>query len=178
MSTSFYIDFGMLFQIVCFDLFEKLVPKPTPKLRVLGSIWPPRAHQKRSWNKNLIFYLYWFEIGSIVDQFRCHIDSFFMTFDAVVDTCFVDLELAPPSNHGSWFVGFSKGAAVTLRVYNDFWHPFWHFFFDLFKNVQKHRFHCRTNIVDMFFASKSIYFQIAKILIFSYFFKTVPRERF
>jgi hypothetical protein len=31
-----------------------------------------------------------------------------MTFDAVVGTCFVDLDLAPPPNHGKRFAGFSR----------------------------------------------------------------------
>ena len=47
-----------------------------------------------------------------------HFGPFFMPLG--VGTRFVELEPATPSNHGSWFVCFSKGAAVTLRVYNDF----------------------------------------------------------
>ena len=56
-------------------------------------------------------------------------------FDALFDTCFVDLELAAPPNHGRRFASFSR--VRRLRSVSTMPFSILHRFFDLFKNLQK-----------------------------------------
>ena len=54
---------------------------------------------------------------------------------------------------------------------HDFWHPIGHQLFDFFKNLQKRRFHCKTNTLGMYSASTNCHFR-SKFVWFFMFFKT------
>ena len=97
-------------------------------------ITPPRRHL--DFNR---FYL----------DFSTHVGAFFTTFDAVVNTCFVDLELAPPSNRGNRFPSFKGCGGYATR-------PQWLLRSTCSKPCKSFR--CETNISDMCFASKNIHF--------------------
>ena len=95
----------MPFQMGFFRFWREMAPKTGPGkggfLCRFASKAPPRTVPKRIRGANSISYRFCIDFGP-------HFGPFSMTFDAVVGTCFVDLKLAPPPNHGKLFAGFSR----------------------------------------------------------------------
>ena len=69
---------------------------------------------------------------------------------------------------------FLKGAAVTLRVHNDFRGPFWHRFFIIFVNDQKPWNRWQFYTFNRFWLSKDSHFPIKISLFFHVFSKPLP----
>ena len=100
----------------------KMGPKTTPPTITRRRFWPPRTLPERLRGA-----------GSILHRFGNLFGTFFLTFDAVFGTCFIDLELAPPPNHGTWLAGFSRVRRLRSAPTINFWPPFWRRFFDFFQ---------------------------------------------
>ena len=153
LSTLFYINVLMPFRIVFFNVCEKLVPKLLPKqplslLRghVLAFRNTPRTHP---WHP-LDFASIW---GAIFE-------FLFVPIAVVFGTRVVELELAPASNHGSWFAGFSSVRRLRFASTLTFEDPFGIVF------------SCEWSIIN-----KSVVFQYF-FIVFSWLSKTAPGDYF
>ena len=141
--ASFLEPFGFKFQhyftLICWclfkwyfsDSFEKWVPKLGSKEVNQFCVWPPWTVPKRIRVANSISYRF-------CNDFGIHVGAFSMTCDAVVGTCFGDLELAPAPNHGKRFAGFSRVRRLRSPSTRTFGVPFgsvFHHFFLRFGTI-------------------------------------------
>ena len=86
---------GCLFELDFFNFYKKLVPKWIPKrpsvFLDVEKFWPPATLPEHLRGAGARFCI---DLGS-------NFGTFFMPFGIVFGTRFVELEPAPPSNHGS-----------------------------------------------------------------------------
>ena len=121
MSTSFYNDFGMPFRITFFQLLRKSGPKMISQLYA-ETFWLAEALPERLRGASSISHRFWVPFWYLWCRFR-------QPFRCV--------GAGPTFKPRKPIRRFLKGAAVTLRVYNDLQGPFWHSFFIIFVNDLK-----------------------------------------
>ena len=105
----------------------------------LASKGPPRTRSKRMRVASSISYRFrhpcWYLVSWFLTQFSTPV-SFISSW--------------PTSKPRNTIRLFLKGAAATLRVYNEFWCRLWHWFFDFFEKLQKHVWSVQLHTFDGF----------------------------